>query len=177
MFCHVLGANNKKTLIFSFNGVVRRRAKPYDSEPQLDSIDSTEWAWEQHAKCVGFNRSATAAPGPRMGGASWVTDAARVSLAKKPTETVDRAWIFGGVGLRRSAHVGVVKTCLLDPLVATSGSASAHQPVATGLCDLWSFDGDRWQPCVSTTNILPSTRPRFLQWLLLRLLRCCCGES
>ena len=92
-----------------------------------------------------------------MGGASWVTDAARVSLARKPTETVDRAWIFGGLGLRRSAHVGVVKTCLLDPLVATSGSSSAHQPVATGLCDLWSFDGDRWQLCVST-NILPSTR-------------------
>jgi hypothetical protein len=113
------------------------------------SNDEVDWAWEQHAKCVGHNAS-TQAPGPRTGGASWVTDSNGLSVGKTP-ETVQRAWIFGGVGLESSAVAGDVEECLLDPLVITPASSAAYQPVvvAQGLCDLWSHDRSGWHKYVA----------------------------
>ena len=89
-----------------------------------------------------------------MGGATWVTGT-RVSAAKGMEET---AWIFGGVGFRRSASFDDFGKCLLDPLTATPGNT------ATGLCDLWNYNGSTWQKyahellgaCSAAATVTPS---------------------
>ena len=90
-----------------------------------------EWDWEQEAKCVSHNTSE--APGPRMGGATWVTGGG----VPATNDAAEKAWMFGGVGFRRIGLFGDIDKCLLDPLVATGNPA-------TGLCDLWSYHGSSW---------------------------------